>query len=160
MLEIASTLSYVEFDGIKGCDIACKTWKELTNIYGGDHNVQRVKRESLKGKFDDMKMEEGENATQYGARMREVVSAIRSLGGQLEEEIVSSEYLRTLFSIYAIRVSAIQELRCIQGNTLTFEGIIGRLTAFILSNFDNYKPNNLESTFKAKLTLKDTEKVQ
>ena len=55
--------------------------------------------------------------------MKEVVSAIRSLGGQLEEEIVISKYLRTLLPIYAIRVSAIQELRCVQGNTLTFEGM-------------------------------------
>ena len=30
-----------------------------------------------------MKMEEGENVAQYGARMKEVVSAIRSLGGKL-----------------------------------------------------------------------------
>ena len=67
--------------------------------------------------------------------MKEVVSAIRSLGGQLQEETVSSKYLRTLLPIYAIIVSAIQELRCVQGNTLTFEGIIGRLTTFELSNF-------------------------
>ncbi len=33
-----------------------------------------------------MKMEEGENAAQYTARIKEVASAIRSLGGQLEEE--------------------------------------------------------------------------
>ena len=36
-----------------------------------------------------MKMEEGENASQYSARMKEVVSAIRSLGGKLQEEIVT-----------------------------------------------------------------------
>ena len=92
--------------------------------------------------------------------MKEVVSAIRSLVGKLEEEIVSRKYLRTLLPIYAIRVSAIQELRCVQGNTLTFEGIIGRLTAFELSNFDNYKPNKFESAFKAKMIVKDTEEVQ
>ena len=96
-----------------------------------------------------MKMEEGENVAQYGARMKEVVSAIRSLGGQLQEETFSRKYLRTLLPIYAIRVSAIQELRCVQGNTLTFEGIIRRLTAFELSNFESYKLDNLESTFKA-----------
>ena len=96
-----------------------------------------------------MKMDEGENATKYGARMKEVVSAIRSLGVQLQEEIVSRKYLRNLLPIYAIRVSSIQDLRCVQGNTLTFEGIIGRLDTFELSNFDNYKPENLESIFKA-----------
>ena len=81
MLEIASALSYAEYNDIKGCSIAHQTWKNLSDIYGGDDNVKRAKRESLRGKFDDMKMEEGENAAQYGARMKEVVSAIRSLEG-------------------------------------------------------------------------------
>ena len=79
ILEIASTLSYAEFDDIKGCDTIFKMWKALSNIYGGYYNVQRAKRESLRGNFDDMKMEEGENVAQYGARMKEVVSAIRIL---------------------------------------------------------------------------------
>ena len=127
ILEIASALSYVVYDDIKGCDTAHKMWIVLSTIYRGDQNVQKAKRESLRGKFDDMKMEEGENAAQYGARMKEVVSSIRSLGGQLPEEIVSRKYLRTLLLIYAIRVSSIQELRCVQGNTLSFEGIVARL---------------------------------
>ena len=33
MLEIASTLSYVEFDDIKECDIAFKMWDALSTIY-------------------------------------------------------------------------------------------------------------------------------
>ena len=36
MLEIASALSYAEFDDIKGCDIAFKMWKALSDIYGRD----------------------------------------------------------------------------------------------------------------------------
>src|SRR5271154_2748532 len=123
-------------------------------------NVQRVKRESLRGKFDDMRMEEGENVVQYGARVKEVVSAIRCLGGQFDEDTVNSKYLRTLLPIYSIRVSVIQELRCVPGNNLSLEGIIGRLTAFELSNFDNYRPDNVESAFKVKLSLKDTEQVK
>ena len=81
MLEIASALNYAEYDDIKGCSTAHQMWETLSNIYGGDGNVKSTKRESLRGNFDDMKMEEGENAAQYGARMKEVVSAIRSLGG-------------------------------------------------------------------------------
>ena len=81
MLEIASALSYAEYDDIKGRSTTHQMWKTLSDIYGGDDNVKRAKRESLRGKFDDMKMEKGENVAQYGARMKEVVSAIRSLGG-------------------------------------------------------------------------------
>ena len=81
MLEIAYALSYVEFDDIKGCDTTFKMWKALLYIYGGDQNVQREKIKSLRGNFDDMKMEEGEKSTQYGTEMKEAVSAIRSFGG-------------------------------------------------------------------------------
>ena len=79
MLEIASALSYVEYNDIKGCSTTHQMSKNLSNIYGEDDNVKRAKRESLRREFDEMKMEEGENAAQYGARMKEVVSAIRSL---------------------------------------------------------------------------------
>ena len=95
-------------------------------------------------------MEEGENIAQYASRIKEVVSAIISATGVLDDEIIISKFLRTFLSIYAIRVSTIQELICIPGNKLTLEGIVWRLTTFELSDFDNYRPKNLESIFKAK----------
>ena len=49
MLEIASALSYVEFDEIKGCDSENKMWDNLHTIYGGDANVLRAKPKSLRG---------------------------------------------------------------------------------------------------------------
>ena len=45
-------------------------------------------------------------------------------------------------------------------DTLTFEGIIRRLTTFELSNFEKYKLDNIESSFKAKMIVRDTEEVQ
>ena len=71
-----------------------------------------------------------------------------------------SKVLRTLLHIYAIRVSTIQELRCISKNNLTLEGLVGRLASFELSNFHNYKLENIEATFKAKLSLKDSEETR
>ena len=61
MLEIAFALSYAEIDDIKGLGSAKKMWDALKTIYGGEKNVKRAKSESLRGKFDDMRMEEGEN---------------------------------------------------------------------------------------------------
>ena len=128
----------------------------MKNIYGGDKNVQRQKAESLRGKFDDMRMEEGENIAQYASRIKEVVSAIRIYIGHLDDEAILRKVLRTLLLIYGIRVSAIQELRYIPGNKLSLEGIVGRFTTFELSNFNNYRPGSLESTFMTKLLLKDS----
>ena len=65
MLEIEFSLCYIEFDDIKILDSAKKMWDYLHTIYGGDKNILRVKSESLRGKFDDMRMQEGKNIAQY-----------------------------------------------------------------------------------------------
>ena len=85
MLEIAFALSYAEFDDIKGLNSAKKMWDALKTIYRGDKNVQRAKYESLRGKFDDRKMEEGETVTQYVTRIKEVVSEIRGVDGVIDD---------------------------------------------------------------------------
>jgi hypothetical protein len=87
--------------------------------------------------------------------MKDIVNAIQGSNGQIEDEIVISKVLRTLFPIYVIIVSSIQEMRCTPSNNLTLEGLVGRLTTFELFNFDNFKFENVEFAFKAKLTLKE-----
>lgn len=149
MLEIPSVLSYVEFDDTKECDSAKKMWDKNKTIYWGDDNVLRVKSESLRGKIDEMRMMEGENIVQYYTRVKEVVNAIWGENGTIEDEIVISKVLTTLFPIYAIRVSTILELRFILGNNLTLEGVIGILTSSEMANFDNYTTATIESTFKS-----------
>ena len=139
MLEISFALSYAKFDDIKGCDSAKKMWNDLRTIYGGDTDFLRAKFESLRGKFDDMRMQEGENIAQYCSRIKDVVKAIRGANAKIDDEILLRKFLRILLSIYAIRVSVIQELRCVSGSNLTLEGLVGRLTVFELSNFDNFK---------------------
>ena len=57
MLEIAFTLSCTEFNDIKGFDSTKNMWDSLHTIYGGDTDFVRAKYESLRGKFNDMKMQ-------------------------------------------------------------------------------------------------------
>ena len=57
-------------------------------------------------------------------------------------------------------MSTIQELRCIARNGITIEVLFGKLTAFDFLNFDNYKPKNIESAFKAKASIKDFEDIK
>ena len=107
MIDIASALSYEEFDEIKDYTTANAMWKKLKEIYGGDDNVRRAKAESLRGQFDQMRMREDENIAKYVERIKASVSAIKASGGKIEEETVISKVLRTLLPVYAIRVSAI-----------------------------------------------------
>ena len=43
MIDIASSLSYAEFDEVKDCKKTHEMWTKLKDIYGGDHNVRRAK---------------------------------------------------------------------------------------------------------------------
>ena len=54
-----------------------------------------------------MKIEECENISQYIARIKEVVSAIKGATGHIKDENVLRKFLRTLLPMYAIRVSTI-----------------------------------------------------
>lgn len=153
MLEIASALSYPEFEDIKECTTTKKIWDTLTTIYGGDTNVLRAKSESLRGNFDEMKMLEGENIAQYCGRIKEIVNAIRGSNGIIDDETFIRKVLRTFLYIYAIRISTIQESRCNLGNVLNLESLVGKLAAFELSNYDNYTVPNVESAFKSQMVL-------
>jgi len=56
MIDIASTLSYEEFDEIKDCNSFYAMWIKLEEIYVGDENVRRAKEKTLRGQFDQMRM--------------------------------------------------------------------------------------------------------
>ena len=114
--------------------------------------MRRSKEESLRGQFDHMKMRKDENIAKYSERIKPSMSAIRALGGKIEDEIVVNKVLlRTFLPIYAIRVLAIEEMRCDPKNDITLDVLVGRLIAFELDNFDNYIPNSssIESAFQA-----------
>ena len=71
-----------------------------------------------------MRMEEGENVSHYCSRIKHV-NSIRGATSKIDDDTILSKFLRTLLPIYAIRVFAIQELRCIPENVLTLEGLVG-----------------------------------
>ena len=93
-------------------------------------------------------MTKAETIAQYYGWVKEVVNAIRGSNGKIDDVNMIRKALRTILFIYAIRVSAIQKLRCTLGNNLTLEGLIGSITTFELSKFDNFTPT-IELNFKS-----------
>ncbi|MBL7309534.1 hypothetical protein INQ13_24380, partial [Escherichia coli] len=78
-----------KFEDIKSCTTTKAIWNKLYQVYSGDVNVKRARAESLRGKFHDMQMKEGENIVQYTNRLKEVVHAIRESNGVISEETVN-----------------------------------------------------------------------
>jgi hypothetical protein len=107
-----------------------------------------------------MKMREDENITKYVDRIKASVRAIKAFGGIIEYVTMAKKVLITLLPIYEIKMSTIQEMRCDPNNKITLDAPVGRLIVFELDNYDNYTPSssNLESVFKAKVSLKKNSK--
>ena len=76
MLEITSTLRYLEFKDIKTYTTSKGKWDAIHKIYGRENNVLRAKEKSLREKFDEMRMQEGEAIVWYCARIKDVVNKI------------------------------------------------------------------------------------
>lgn len=127
---IISSMSNAEYVDVHGLETAYELWKKYEEIYSGDEHVKIAKEEILRGKFDDMRMFEGENIQKYGQRIKDIVGEIKSAGGKVEDAIVISKVLRTLLLVYAIGVAAIQELKSIDKTKVTIDSIIGKLTTF------------------------------
>lgn len=80
MIEIASSLMDADFNDIKDCATVKETWVKIILIHDGHLNVLRAKDESLSGKYDEMRMKEGENIVQYSNQIKEVGSSIKVVG--------------------------------------------------------------------------------
>ena len=76
MIELASSLSDAEFEDVKTYTSTKKMWDKLKPVHGGDAIVLGAKAESLRGRFDDLRMKEGENITQCSYKIKEVVNVI------------------------------------------------------------------------------------
>lgn len=147
MEALISSLFDIEFIDVQDKDTPKDVWDTLETIYGGDKHVKQAKEESLRGKFEDMRMVEGETIQQYGIRIKTMVGDIKSTGGTIDDATIVSNVLRSLLSVYAIRVVAIQELRSIDKTKVSLDSIIAKLTTYELNRYDG-SVQKTKSTFR------------
>ena len=60
LIEIASVLNIVEFDDVKEFSTIKDMCDKMIIMHRGDQNLFRAKAESIRGKYDFIRMEEGE----------------------------------------------------------------------------------------------------
>ena len=71
-------------------------WDALKKIYGGDKNVLRAKAKSLRGKFDEMRVQGGETMVHYCARIKDVVNAIKGANEIIDDETMIKKSVKNL----------------------------------------------------------------
>ena len=129
-----------------------RSGKKLETLYEGDPNVKIAKWQSLKGKYEMLRMGDDENITTFMQRVNELVCGIRCAGGWLEELEIVAKVLRSFPVAYKFKDTTTEELHTL--TNVTRDMLIGKLTTFELSEFGDALPK-IESVFKVTTSGKD-----
>ena len=86
-------------------------WVQLKLVYGGYFHVQKARVKSLNRKYDDIKMVEVDNVSQYGHKLKEVVFLIKNSSRTIEDDFFMIRMLITLLPIHSIIFPMINEIR-------------------------------------------------
>jgi hypothetical protein len=81
---------------IVGEKTTMNSWKNLQEDYQGSDQVKVVKLQTLKREFENLKMQEAENVSDYSVRVKDVVNKMATLGEIVDKEVWIRKVLRSL----------------------------------------------------------------
>ena len=125
---LLSTLTQSEFMKIMHFKSAKEIWDKIVTSYEGDDQVKRAKLQTLRIRYETLKMRSNESVANYFLRMDEIVNCMRDLGEEFEEVVLVEKVLRSLSTKFDSKVSAIEEKENVQ--KITMSQLHGILTAF------------------------------
>lgn len=85
LLFIQQGVSATIFPRICGATKAKEAWEILQKEFQGNTKVMRIKLQSLRREFENLKMKEAETMQDYFSRMMEVVNQLRTYGEDVTE---------------------------------------------------------------------------
>eukprot|EP00253_Pinus_taeda_P014149 PITA_14149 len=125
---LLSSLTQSEFMKIMHFKSTKEIWDKIVTSYEGDDQVKRAKLQTLRIRYETLKMRSNESIANYFLRMDEIVNCMRDLGEEFEEVVLVEKVLRSLSAKFDSKVSAIEEKENVQ--KITMSQLHGILTAF------------------------------
>eukprot|EP00253_Pinus_taeda_P029858 PITA_29858 len=139
---LLGSLTQSEFMKVMHFKSAKEIWDKIILSYEGHEQVKRAKLQTLKIRYENLKMHSNESIANYFLRMDEIVNCMRNLGEEFKEVVLVEKVLRSLPAKFDSKVSAIEEKENLQ--KITMSQLHGILTAFEMR-----KEGPLEATFEA-----------
>ncbi|CAM8899901.1 unnamed protein product [Rhodiola kirilowii] len=113
---------------IINCEVAKEAWDILQTAFEGTDKVRNSRMQAVTTKFEEMKMKEDENISEYNTRVLELSNEASALGKPIDEERLASKILRSLPPRFAMKVTAIEEMHDI--TKLKLDEMMGSLRTY------------------------------
>ncbi|XP_019150550.1 PREDICTED: uncharacterized protein LOC109147343 [Ipomoea nil] len=139
MNAIYGAVSEDTFKLIASTRIAKIAWGILCDHHEGNTTVRQSKLQIIQTEFENLKMEEEENITQFSARVLSIYGDAFNLGEPIPEHRIVKKVLRSLPGRFQMKVTAIQENKDL--NTYRLSDLIGNLQTYELEMLQNQKNN-------------------
>ncbi|CAM8965490.1 unnamed protein product [Rhodiola kirilowii] len=113
---------------IINCEVAKEAWDILQTAFEGTDKVRNSRMQAVTTKFEEMKMKEDENISEYKSRVLELSNEASALGKPIDEERLASKILRSLPPRFTMKVTAIEEMHDI--TKLKLDELMGSLRTY------------------------------
>ncbi|GAB2284341.1 hypothetical protein Dimus_039664 [Dionaea muscipula] len=127
-------------------------WDLLKSAFKGVERVQRVRLQTLRGNWEDLRMKEDESVSDYCSRVKAIVNLLSHNGETLAEVRIVEKILRSLDARFDPVVIAIEEGKDVP--TLSMEELLGSLIAHEEKLLRRSK-GLLEQALQAKVQIKE-----
>ncbi|CAM8938235.1 unnamed protein product [Rhodiola kirilowii] len=117
---------------IINCEVAKEAWDILETAFEGTDKVQNSRMQAVTTKFEEMKMKESENITEYNTRVLELSNEASALEKPIDEERLASKVLRSLPPRFPMKVTAIEEMHDI--TKLKLDEMMGSLRTYEINH--------------------------
>ncbi|CAM8900001.1 unnamed protein product [Rhodiola kirilowii] len=109
-------------------EVAKEAWDIFQTAFEGTDKVRNSCMQAVTTKFEEMKMKEDENISEYNSRVLELSNEASTLGKPIDEERLDSKILRSLPPRFAMKVTAIEEMHDI--TKLKLDELMGSLRTY------------------------------
>ena len=139
------------FEKISDAKTSKNAWEILQRSCEGVDKAKRVRLQSLRAEFENLKMQNMEPITDYVSQLQKVAKEMKRNGETLDDIKVIEKILRSLTRKFDYIVTAIEEAKDL--SVMSVDELVGSLQAHEQRMNLNEGSNNLEQALHTKLSL-------